>query len=177
MRLFRERSARTSRMQIASKLSPVAILIFVAASVAASYAATNDVLPNTSLTPGAISVTDAAAICVPGYARAVRPRGALWRRLKNAAYNEYGLPRGKRSYVDAAGKRHPAYEVDHLISLELGGSPTDLRNLWPEPIDSARRKDRVENALHERVCSGHESLAQAQRDIARNWLTALRSTP
>ena len=175
--VFRERSARALRMQVARKLSPVAILIFVAASIAASYAATNDALPNALLTPGAISVIDAGAICVPGYARAVRPRGALWRRLKNAAYNEYGLPRGKRSYVDAAGKGHPAYEVDHLISLELGGSPTNLRNLWPEPIDSARRKDRVENALHERVCSGHETLAQAQRDIARNWRTALSAAP
>ncbi len=25
-----------------------------------------------------------------------------------------------------------AHEVDHLVSLELGGS-NDIRNLWPEP--------------------------------------------
>ena len=152
----------------------ITVFALATATTVSSRAAIIDELPNASLTPGVVSVTDAATICSSGYARAVRPRGALWRRLKNDAYNEYGLPRGKRSYVDADGKRHPAYEVDHLISLELGGSPTDLRNLWPEPLDSAKRKDRVENALHERVCSGREPLAKAQHDIARDWRSALR---
>jgi hypothetical protein len=25
------------------------------------------------------------------------------------------------------------YELAHLISLEIGGNPKDVRNLWPEP--------------------------------------------
>ena len=29
------------------------------------------------------------------------------------------------------------YQEDHLISLELGGNPTDPRNLWPEPYPRA----------------------------------------
>jgi len=28
------------------------------------------------------------------------------------------------------------YEEDHLIPLELGGNPTDPKNLWPEPFET-----------------------------------------
>lgn len=30
-------------------------------------------------------------------------------------------------------KRLAEYEEDHLISLQLGGHPTDPKNLWPQP--------------------------------------------
>ena len=36
------------------------------------------------------------------------------------------------------------YEEDHLIPLELGGSPTSPLNLWPEPGASPNPKDAVE---------------------------------
>jgi hypothetical protein len=55
------------------------------------------------------------------------------------------------------------YQEDHLISLELGGHPTDPRNLWPEPYPRAAVVDRQENELNARVCSGRLSLAEAQR--------------
>ena len=47
------------------------------------------------------------------------------------------------------------YEVDHLVSLELGGS-NDIANLWPElasPKPGFHEKDKVENYLHAQVCS------------------------
>jgi hypothetical protein len=50
-----------------------------------------------------------------------------------------------------------------LISLELGGHPTDPRNLWPEPYPRAADVDRIENELNAQVCSGALSLATAQR--------------
>jgi hypothetical protein len=50
-----------------------------------------------------------------------------------------------------------------LISLELGGEPTDPRNLWPEPYPRASAVDRIENDLNAQVCSGALSLAEAQR--------------
>lgn len=68
------------------------------------------------------------------------------------------------------------YEFDHLISLELGGNPTDPRNLWPESYQTtpnARDKDKVENALHTAVCSGQLTLDQAQRIISTNWTSYL----
>jgi hypothetical protein len=54
------------------------------------------------------------------------------------------------------------YQEDHLISLELGGSPSDPRNLWPQPRPWADRVDTVENELNDDVCSGRLSLADAQ---------------
>ena len=35
------------------------------------------------------------------------------------------------------------YQEDHLISLELGGNPTDPRNLWPEPYPRAADVDKI----------------------------------
>jgi hypothetical protein len=61
-----------------------------------------------------------------------------------------------------AGTPHD-YQEDHLISLELGGHPTDPRNLWPEPYPRARDVDRIENELNAQVCSGKLTLADAQR--------------
>jgi len=55
------------------------------------------------------------------------------------------------------------FQEDHLISLELGGDPTDPHNLWPEPIKRATEVDRIENELNEKVCEGSLSLAEAQR--------------
>jgi len=55
------------------------------------------------------------------------------------------------------------YQEDHLISLELGGAPTDPRNLWPEPYPRAATVDEIENELNAQVCSGALSLAAAQR--------------
>ncbi len=71
------------------------------------------------------------------------------------------------------------YEEDHLISLELGGSPTDPKNLWPEPRktiapsgEASEDKDKIENLCHEKVCSGEIQLSDAQKQIASNWKTA-----
>ena len=67
------------------------------------------------------------------------------------------------------------YEEDHLISLELGGSPTSPLNLWPEPYsspDGARVKDQLENKLRALVCAGTIQLATAQSAIATNWWIA-----
>lgn len=62
--------------------------------------------------------------------------------------------------------------MDHLISLELGGS-NSIKNLWPEsalPKPGFHEKDRVENYLHAQVCAGKTTVARAQRLIARSWV-------
>ena len=67
-------------------------------------------------------------------------------------------------------------EVDHLISLELGGS-NRLRNLRPEPYDivwNAHVKDRLENRLHQMVCAGQLDLRIAQQAIASDWIAAYK---
>jgi hypothetical protein len=117
-------------------------------------------LPDGACTPGAI-LPDATKeqICVPGYSAKVRnvPESE-----KVAVYAEYGI----RSHK--AGQ----YEVDHLISLELGGS-NDISNLWPEaaePRPGYHEKDRYENFVHGQVCRGEITLQEAQRRISENWL-------
>ncbi len=65
-------------------------------------------------------------------------------------------------------------EIDHIVSLELGGS-NDPANLYPERASFADNgpgyhvKDVLENAAHKAVCAGTISLRAAQREIARNW--------
>jgi hypothetical protein len=119
-------------------------------------------LPNRGLTPGVALKVGPAQICRPGYASSVRnvPESE-----KEAVYARYRIP-----HVPYA------HEVDHLVSLELGGS-NSIRNLWPEPYAGrwgARTKDVLENRLHELVCAGRLRLRSAQRIEARNWVAAYR---
>lgn len=124
-------------------------------------------LPDSACTPGAIfSNVGQQEICQSGYASSVRnvPTSE-----KDQAYNEYGI------IHHLSGQ----YEVDHLISLELGGS-NDIANLWPEaasPTPGFHQKDQVENYLHDQVCSGTLSLNEAQAEIATNWLTVYNNMP
>ena len=114
------------------------------------------VLADPVRTPGVLNpdVTQAnikQTICVPGWTRTVRPPVDYTNTLKvkqMRAYHETGSPSD--------------YQEDHLISLELGGNPTDPRNLWPEPYPRAAKVDEVENDLNARVCSGALTLAEAQ---------------
>jgi hypothetical protein len=61
-----------------------------------------------------------------------------------------------------------SYEVDHLVSLELGGN-NSVANLWPEISPGYHEKDEIENRLHDAVCAGSVSLRAAQQEIARDW--------
>jgi hypothetical protein len=128
-------------------------------------------LPDPVLTPGAINpeVTQeniGSTICVKGWTATIRPPVSYTNELKLKQMKQMGLS-GEPS----------DFEEDHLISLELGGHPTNPENLWPEPWVSktdcgARHKDHLENKLHELVCSGELELKQAQTLIASDWISA-----
>jgi hypothetical protein len=114
------------------------------------------VLPDPSCTPGAIfSSATVSQICTPGYSRSVRN---VPESLKQSVYAAYGI----ESHVPGG------YEVDHLVSLELGGS-NGVANLWPEISPGYHEKDGIENRLHDAVCAGSVSLSAAQHEIARDW--------
>jgi len=103
------------------------------------------------LNPAVTQATIASTICVRGWTRTVRPPVSYTNALKlrqMLLYRETGPP--------------SAYQEDHLVSLELGGNPTDPRNLWPEPYPRAADVDRIENELNAKVCAGELTLAQAQ---------------
>lgn len=105
-------------------------------------------------------------ICKSGYSSSVRNVPTS---VKNKVYAEYGITH------HTTGQ----YEVDHLVSLELGGS-NDISNLWPEaasPKPGFHEKDKVENYLHTQVCSGAVSLQQAQIEIATDWLNVYNQMP
>ena len=117
------------------------------------------VYPNASLTTGAVLTTDASTICAPGYASSVRDVSTA---SKKQVYAEYGV-----SYPQPTG----AYEVDHFIPLEIGGS-NDLTNLWLEaatPTPGFHQKDQFENYEHDQVCDGTISAAEAQSRMASDW--------
>jgi hypothetical protein len=104
------------------------------------------------LNPEVTQATISSTICRSGWTATVRPPTDYTNALKLRQLREYGL-RGPPS----------GYQEDHLISLELGGHPTDPRNLWPEPYPRAAEVDRIENELNDEVCGGALSLADAER--------------
>jgi hypothetical protein len=121
-------------------------------------------LPDRGKTPGAgLSVTG-RDVCLPGYATQVLP---VSEPVQRKVFKTYGI-------------EHPppgVYEIDHLISLNLGGS-NDPRNLWPEPVTglqwNARVKDALEERLHEGVCHGTINLTAAQQAISGDWIAAYK---
>lgn len=125
-------------------------------------------LPDPKLTPGAVLAVTVQDICTPGYAKRVRN---VPEAVKRQIYREYGV----------TSHRPREFEVDHLISLELGGS-NDVRNLWPQPYrlvvdgldEGAHTKDALEDRLHALVCAGTVDLKQAQKDIAVDWIAAYK---
>jgi hypothetical protein len=103
------------------------------------------------LNPDVTEGTIGSTICVRGWTRTIRPPTSYTNALKEKQMREYGV-----------GGSLSDYQEDHLISLELGGHPTDPRNLWPEPYPRASEVDAIENELNAKVCSGALSLEAAQ---------------
>ena len=131
-------------------------------------------LPDRHLTPGALNpaVTQSnirETICVRGYTRTIRPPEKYTEMLKRRGIRQY-------RYTDF---RLRDYEEDHLVSLELGGSPTSPRNLWPQPHHviggwGSYAKDRLEDRLHTLVCRDRLPLQDAQRAIVTDWIAAYK---
>lgn len=130
--------------------------------------AVNGALPDSACTPGAADKNlTKDLICSSSFStKSIRNVPVS---EKNEVYSEYGI----------LSHRPGQYEVDHLISLELGGS-NEIANLWPEaaePRPGFHEKDKVENYLHKQVCNGFISLEEAQYIIATNWLEIFKTLP
>jgi hypothetical protein len=128
---------------------------------------TPGVLPDRQCSPGAYySGLTKAVLCSPSF------RTGTIRNVpdseKHQVEIEYGMV--PKSY----GR---TIEIDHIVSLEIGGS-NDIANLYPEPGSGPANyhvKDRLENKLHALVCSGAITLHAAQVGIAHNWETLYRA--
>ncbi|WP_432850580.1 hypothetical protein ACQPXB_21600 [Amycolatopsis sp. CA-161197] len=131
-------------------------------------------LPDPGCTPGVYysAVTQStihSTICVSGWTATVRPSTSYTNALKVQGIADYG-------YSDT---NLADYEEDHMIPLELGGSPKDPGNLWPEPYagtQTAHTKDGTETKLKNAVCAGTITLSAARTAIKNNWTTALQVT-
>lgn len=117
-------------------------------------------MPKPSLTPGATIPLSREQVCA---ARGEDNR-AVPEELQRRVFEAYGIPR-----ANPAG-----YEVDYLITPALGGAD-DIRNLWPQPYSAvwnAHVKDALEDRLRSMVCDGRIELAEAQSEIAGDWIAA-----
>jgi hypothetical protein len=146
-----------SRVDLAVGLTVALLLAFALLRCGAGSGSPTALLPDPALTPGVLNpeVTQATigqTICVEGWTSRIRPPSSYTSEVKRTQMDELGRT-GSMS----------DYQLDHFISLGLGGHPTDPRNLWPQPYPRAAEVDRIEVELHDDVCSGELTLAEAQR--------------
>ena len=118
---------------------------------------THAILADPVRTPGVVNpnVTQEnirSTVCKRGWTATIRPPVSYTNALKVKQMRQYGETGSPSDYQE-----------DHLISLEMGGNPTDPRNLWPEPYPRASQMDQIENQLNSEICDGKLTLAQAQQ--------------
>ena len=90
--------------------------------------------PDPECTPGAyIATATKDDICAPGYAKSVRN---VSESQKKNIYAEYGITH----------RTTGEYEIDHFISLELGGS-NETSNLFPEAAEPRPGPTRIPTFL------------------------------
>jgi uncharacterized protein YraI len=133
------------------------------------------IYPNFHSTPGKADPTVTQAniaknICNKNWTTdSVRPATSVTNKIKRETMATYG-------FTDAANH----YELDHLLSLQNGGCPDCVENLWPQAYGDSRHpmtqnerhawnrehpdtttilagsleKDVVENHIHDEICFG-----------------------
>ncbi len=143
-------------------LGTVSVSILLRTRERARHEAQIYYVPDARLTPGATVLFDRSFVCsAPGQGNKAVPVA-----LQQQVFAVYGIPK--------ADPR--AYEVDYLVTPALGGAE-DIHNLWPHShstVWNAQVKDALEDRLRELVCNGSLDLAEAQQEIATNWISAYK---
>jgi hypothetical protein len=119
--------------------------------------------PQARLTPGETRPVELREVCASPRAEVVSRD--IPEKTRREVFAAYGIR-----------PRDGAFEVDYLVTPDLGGVPS-LRNLWPEPYSArwnARVKDALEQRLHQLVCEGQVDLGTAQREMATDWIGAYK---
>lgn len=124
---------------------------------AAAFAQTAEVL-----NPDVRDETLAETICKSGYTKTVRPSTSYTNGVKKKLMREAGID----------WSRANEFELDHVLPLSLGGHPRNIHNLmlqhW-EGEDGAKKKDKLEVSLKNKVCRGTMTLSEAQACIWNDW--------
>ena len=140
------------------------LLSLAAVATAQDPAAKVPIMPDPKLTPGDVLDVTLADIQEHGYSAKVRNVPVS---VKREVYASYGIEHWNKG----------EYEVDHLISLSLGGS-NSKKNLWPESYLTepwnARTKDALEFRLLALVRAGKVDLHTAQQEMAKDWIVAYK---
>ena len=109
-------------------------------------------VPNPKLTPGRVAQSE-------------DDRRGVTVEMEQKVFARYKLPWSSR----------PAFKIDHLIPLELGGADT-IDNLWPQSLRARpygwERKELLTEVLLQRIARKQLTLAQAQEQIAYDWIDA-----
>ncbi len=125
-----------------------------------------------ALNPAVTQANVEQTICRPGgYTASVRPPESVTEPEKRALMTAYD---NRAALSDV--------ELDHIVSLGVGGAANDPRNLYPEPDYPhvsptsyyQNAKDRLEDRLHQLVCAGRLSLTRAHVALADDWPAAYR---
>jgi len=128
------------------------ITLSVVFVLAAGVRAQEALLPNPKLTPGRIAQSD-------------KDRGGVTVEMEQKVFARYRLPWASR----------PAFKIDHLIPLELGGADT-IDNLWPQSLRArpygSDRKELLTEVLLRRIAKREMTLEEAQEQIRRDWIDA-----
>lgn len=127
-----------------------------------SFAGLTLAQPNWTLTPGVLcSATD------PNFSNYDYPEHVA-RCTRNVGTQE--KQQIAAEYGDIPQSDWSRYEFDHLIPLCAGGSD-DVRNLWPQPIDDAHKKDVLENEICIAMKAGTLTQAQAVQKV-HDWFAS-----
>lgn len=130
------------------------------------------ILPDKTLTPGAVRTTSKSEICSHGTRelRLYNTDRRKARQREDHILERYGvlgaLP------IPVAGHTQN-FQFDHLIPLGIGGADDD-RNLWPQPYPDAKLKDKLEWRIRDLVCREGADVVTLQREIATNWGAAYK---
>jgi hypothetical protein len=160
--------------------TPVGAIVPQAPGAQCAY---NGPLPDVVCSPGLADPQMTKALVCTTRTSSRRPPANVTNPLKRQGMALYGL-----------GGYDPAdFEWDHIVSLELGGDPMAvnvggfwrdtpgaLKNGFPQPRNritpgnrwGAEDKDWLENRLHQEVCNDTTTLAQAQHELATDWVAA-----
>jgi hypothetical protein len=129
-------------------------------------------LPDPACSPGAVNPTvTVAVLTATGFTTDCLRDKATSANRKEVTYQWYKIP--KPAHNSGQGM---VCELDHIISLEIGGADT-LENIWPQCGPSRavlrnrffKQKDAVEHFLAGEVAAHRMALADVQRGIAEDW--------
>jgi hypothetical protein len=115
-------------------------------------------MPNPQWTPGALCTEGDTDFDGFRYKAHVAHCGrSITMSEKDKVAQLYGIP--KTDYYK--------YEFDHFFPLNAGGS-NSAENLWPQPLDEAKLKDRVEEEVYNGLRHGTMTQDEAVAKI-RSW--------